>query len=132
MSSMSPEQLRQQARTLRATPRDTLLQSNPTMARISDAKIDASVAQLEQIADNPDLIRMGTEQMQNLTPEQYKSMKGMLVSGASGVLLVRWWMGAGRRSRRRGAVRGRIDIAISMLRQDQMSHFEIALRSVAS
>ena len=45
--------------------------------------------------ENPDLIRMATEQMQNLTPEQYKNMKGMLTSGASGVLLVRWWRGQG-------------------------------------
>ena len=40
--------------------------------------------------ENPDLIRMATEQMQNLTPEQYESMKGMLASSASGVQLGRW------------------------------------------
>ena len=52
-----------------------------------------SVAQLEQIAENPDLIRMAAEQMQNLTLKQYESMKGMLVSGASGVLLMWCWRG---------------------------------------
>ena len=50
-----------------------------------------SVAQLEKIPENPDLIQMATEQMQNLKPKQYESTKGMLASGASGVLLVRWW-----------------------------------------
>ena len=58
---MSPEQLRQQVQTLRAMLRDTLRQFNPTMARMSDAQTDASVAQLEQMAKNTDLIRMATE-----------------------------------------------------------------------
>ena len=39
--------------------------------------------------ENPDLIWMATEQRQNLTPKQYKRMKGMLTSGASRVLMVR-------------------------------------------
>ena len=42
-------------------PHDALCQFNPTMTRMSDTQIDVGVAQLEQMAENPDLIWMVTE-----------------------------------------------------------------------
>lgn len=78
MSSMTPEQLRQQARMLKSMPRDALRRSNPQMAHMTDAQIDMSIAQLEQMADNPDMIKMAADQMKHMTAEQYESMKDMV------------------------------------------------------
>ena len=60
-------------------PRGTLRQFNPTMAGMSNTQIDASIAQLEQMAENPDLIRMVTE-----GAELFAMEHEVLLSGGEG------------------------------------------------
>ena len=84
MSTMSPSQLRQQASVLRSMPYDTLRRTNPPMAHMTDAQIEMSIQQLEQMADNPDMIKMAADSMKGMTEEQYESMKTMLGGGGGG------------------------------------------------
>jgi len=81
MSSLSPSQLRQQASMLRSFPYETLRKTNPPMAHMTDAQIEMSIRQLEQMAENPSLMQMAAEQMKSMTEEQYESMKQMLGGG---------------------------------------------------
>jgi hypothetical protein len=86
MSSMSPEQLKQQAAMMRSMPLDTLRKANPQMAMMTDAQIQASISQLEQMAENPEMIKMAADQMKNMSEEQYEGMKKMMgnMAGAGG------------------------------------------------
>lgn len=84
MSSLSPSQLRQQTTMLRSVPYETLRKTNPPMAHMTDAQIEMSIQQLEQMAENPSLMQMAAEQMKSLTEEQYESMKHMLGGGGAG------------------------------------------------
>jgi len=81
MSSMSPTQLRQQAQMLKSMPLDTLRKTNPQMANMTDEQIQMSIAQLEQMAENPEMVKMAADQMKNMTAEQYESMKNMMGGG---------------------------------------------------
>jgi hypothetical protein len=80
MSSMSPEQLRQQATMLRSMPLSTLRATNPAMSSMSDAQIEQSISQLEMMANNPDMLRMATESMKGLTPEQLATMQEQMLN----------------------------------------------------
>jgi hypothetical protein len=80
MSSMSPEQLRQQAIMLRSMPVSTLRATNPAMSLMSDAQIEQSISQLEMMANNPDMLRMATESMKGLTPEQLATMQEQMLN----------------------------------------------------
>ncbi len=81
MSSFSPTQLRQQAAMLRSVPYDTLRKTNAPMAHMTDSQIEMSIKQLEQMAENPELMKMATDQLKSMTEEQYESMKQMLGGG---------------------------------------------------
>jgi len=81
ISTMSPDQLRNQANMLKSLPLETLRKSNPAMARMSDAQIQMSIAQLEQMAENPSMVKMAADSMKNMTEEQYESMKDMIGGG---------------------------------------------------
>lgn len=61
MSSMSPAQLKQQAAMLRSMPFDALRNTNPHMSGMTDAQIEASIAQLEMMANNPDMMKMAVD-----------------------------------------------------------------------
>ena len=52
---------------LKSMPKDTLRRTNPQMANMTDAQIDMSIAQLEQMADNPEMVKMASDQMKNIT-----------------------------------------------------------------
>ena len=80
MSSMSPEQLRQQSTMLRSMPFSTLRTTNPHMANMSDAQIEQSIAQLEMMANNPEMLRMATESMKGLTSEQLATMQEQMAN----------------------------------------------------
>ena len=80
MSSMSPEQLRQQSTMLRSMPFSTLRATNPHMANMSDAQIEQSIAQLEMVANNPEMLRMATESMKGLTSEQLATMQEQMAN----------------------------------------------------
>ena len=83
MSSMTPEQLKQQAAMMKSMSLDTIRRTNPQMANMSDEQIRMSIEQLEQMAANPEMMKMASEQMKNMTEEQYESMKRM-VGGLNG------------------------------------------------
>jgi len=80
MSSMSPEQLRQQSTMLRSMPFSTLRATNPHMANMSDAQIEQSIAQFEMMANNPEMLRMATESMKGLTSEQLATMQEQMAN----------------------------------------------------
>ena len=83
LTSMSPEQLKQQAAMLRSMPYSTLRATNPQMANMTDSQIEQSIAQLEQMAANPEMVKMAAEQMKNMREEDFERMKNMM-GGAFG------------------------------------------------
>ena len=81
MSSMSPAQLRQQAAMLRSMPFDALRSANPHMSGMTDAQIEASIAQLEMMAGNPDMMKMAVDALSD--PDKLNSaMNSMDSMGA--------------------------------------------------
>jgi hypothetical protein len=70
VSQMSPDQLRQQARMMRSIPPDQIRRMNPQLRHMTDAQISQAADQMEQMADNPDLMRMAANQVKNMTPEE--------------------------------------------------------------
>ena len=87
MASMSPDQLNQQAAMLRGMSKETLRRTNPIMAKMSDAEIEMAIQQMETMASNPDMLRMASEQMKNLSPEQLEQMRNMATGGGAGASL---------------------------------------------
>ena len=85
MASMSPDQLKQQASMLKSMSKDTLRRSNPYMANMTDAEIDIAIQQMESMASSPDMLKMASEQLKNMTPEQFQQMKSM--AGSSGGIM---------------------------------------------
>lgn len=87
MSSMSPDELRQQASMLKSMPLDTLRRTNPHFATMTEDQIKMAITQMEQMADNPDMMKLAAEQMKNMDEAQLESMKSMLngdsLNGAS-------------------------------------------------
>jgi hypothetical protein len=81
MASMSPDQLKQQASMLKSMSKDTLRRSNPYMANMTDAEIDIAIQQMESMASSPEMLKMASEQLKNMTPEQFQQMKSMAGSG---------------------------------------------------
>ncbi len=81
MASMSPDQLKQQASMLKSMSKDTLRRSNPYMANMTDAEIDIAIQQMESMASSPDMLKMASEQLKNMTPEQFQQMKSMAGNG---------------------------------------------------
>lgn len=69
---------------LRSMPYDTLRKTNPPMAHMTDAQIEMSIKQLEQMAENPELMKLAADQMKSMTEEQYESVKQMLGGNGGG------------------------------------------------
>lgn len=67
MSSMTPDQLRQQAATMRAMGAATLRATNPAMAALTDEQINMSISQMEAMANNPQMMKMAMDQMKNMS-----------------------------------------------------------------
>jgi hypothetical protein len=84
MSNMTPDQLKQQAAMLKSMSPAQLRATNPQFATMTDAQIQMSITQLEQMAENPEMVKMATEQMKNMSDEQYESMKQMFGNGGLG------------------------------------------------
>ncbi len=84
MASMTPEQMKTQAAMLKSMPYDTLRKSNPQMANMTDAQIQMSIQQFEQMAANPEMMKMAADQMKNMDEAQFNSMKSMMGGGTGG------------------------------------------------
>lgn len=67
---------------LKSMPKDTLRRTNPQMANMTDAQIDMSIAQLEQMADNPEMVKMASDQMKNIREEDFEQMRKSFAPGA--------------------------------------------------
>lgn len=84
LENMTPEQMRQQAQMMKSMPPDTLRQMNPQLAHMSDAQIAQAAQQMEMMASNPELVKMATEQMKNMSPEQMQAMMRQQAAGGGG------------------------------------------------
>lgn len=84
MANMSSEQLKQQAQMMKSMDKNTLRTMNPAMANWSDAQIDMSINQMESMANNPDMMKMMSEQMKNMKPEELERMRKMAADGFGG------------------------------------------------
>eukprot|EP00586_Coscinodiscus_wailesii_P022784 CAMPEP_0172497216 /NCGR_PEP_ID=MMETSP1066-20121228/96734_1 /TAXON_ID=671091 /ORGANISM="Coscinodiscus wailesii, Strain CCMP2513" /LENGTH=485 /DNA_ID=CAMNT_0013269855 /DNA_START=55 /DNA_END=1509 /DNA_ORIENTATION=+ len=69
LSSMSPEQLRQQAQMMRSMDPSTLRVMNPQMAHLSDAQIKSAADQMEMMSNNPAMMKMAVDQVKNMSHE---------------------------------------------------------------
>eukprot|EP00632_Arachnochrysis_sp_CCMP2950_P013658 CAMPEP_0185699198 /NCGR_PEP_ID=MMETSP1164-20130828/6782_1 /TAXON_ID=1104430 /ORGANISM="Chrysoreinhardia sp, Strain CCMP2950" /LENGTH=311 /DNA_ID=CAMNT_0028366131 /DNA_START=148 /DNA_END=1079 /DNA_ORIENTATION=+ len=70
MGAMDPEQFKMQAAMLKGYPKPTIRQLVPQFASMTDAQIDGALAQMEMMADNPSMMAMARNQMQNMTHAQ--------------------------------------------------------------
>jgi hypothetical protein len=75
ISQMTPDQLRAQARLMRSLPPHQLRRSHPQLRHMSDAEIEQAATQMEQMADNPEMVRMAAEQVKNMSPEELERAK---------------------------------------------------------
>jgi len=83
MSQMNPAQLRQQAATMKAMGPAALRNLNPQMANMTDEQISMAISQMEAMANNPEMMRMATEQMKGMGEAELREAIGQ--SGASTV-----------------------------------------------
>ncbi len=84
MQNMSPDQLRQQAQMMKSMPKDTLRSMNPLMANWPDSQIDMAIAQMEQMANNPEASKKMMDQMKNMKPEDMENIRKMAQSSGLG------------------------------------------------
>ena len=84
ISSMSPEQLKSQAAMLKNMPIETLRRTNPHMANMTEDQIKMAINQMESMANNPELMKMASEQMKNMDEKQFEQVKEMFQGGVGG------------------------------------------------
>jgi hypothetical protein len=82
MASMSPDQLKQQSAVLRGMSKETLRRTNPFMANMSDSEIDMAINQMEKMASDPAMLKMASEQLKNMSPDQLEHMRNIAKSGS--------------------------------------------------
>jgi hypothetical protein len=75
LRNMDPDQLRQQARMMRAMDASTLRRMNPQLANMSDAQIHAAADQMERMAANPTMRKMAADQINNMSPAEISRMQ---------------------------------------------------------
>lgn len=83
ISSLTPEQLKQQAAMLKSMPIDTLRRTNPQFANMSEDQIKLAIQQMETMASNPEMLKMASEQIKNMDDAQFQQVKQMFQSGGS-------------------------------------------------
>jgi len=81
MAQMNPDQLKQQAATMRQMGPQALRSMNPQMAMMSDAQINQALEQMEQVANNPAMMRAATEQMKNISDSELQQTVGQNMGG---------------------------------------------------
>jgi hypothetical protein len=83
ISSLSPEQLKAQAAMLKNMPIETLRKTNPHMANMSEDQIKLAIQQMESMANNPEMMKMASEQMKNMDEKQFEQVKQMFQNAAT-------------------------------------------------
>jgi len=81
MGNLNPAQLLQQAQQLKMMPKAQLRQMNPAWARMTDAQIDMSIAQMETVAKNPKEMEKMMNQVKSMKKEDIDKIKNMAKSG---------------------------------------------------
>ena len=84
--NMTPEQLKEQARMMRSMDPDTIRRMNPALANMTDDQIRMAATQMEQMAENPEMMKFAKEQMKNMSQDDIRKMQqtGTMPSGAAG------------------------------------------------
>jgi hypothetical protein len=82
MANMSPEQLQQQATMMKSMSKDALRSMNPLMASWPDSQIDMAIAQMENMANNPEMSKRMMDQMKNMKPEDIEKIQKMAQNGS--------------------------------------------------
>lgn len=85
LANMSPEALRQQAQMMRSMDPNMIRRMNPQLANASDAQILMAANQMEMMANNPDMMKMATEQMKNMDPAELQRMQNQMNNGGGGM-----------------------------------------------
>lgn len=75
---MNPEALQQQANMLKNMDKATVRRMAPQFANMSDAQIDAALAQMQMMASNPAMLDMARQQMSNMSHEQAQAQMAAL------------------------------------------------------
>jgi hypothetical protein len=83
LSSMSPEQLRQQALMMRSMDPDTIRRTNPQLAHMSNAEIQQAATQMEMMANNPQMMKTAADKMKNMSPEELQRMQAQMGGAAA-------------------------------------------------
>ena len=81
LANMSPEQLRQQARMMRSMDPASIRRMNPQLAHMTDQQIKMAADQMEMMANNPQMVKMASEKMKNMSPEEHQQMQNMAANG---------------------------------------------------
>eukprot|EP00978_Attheya_sp_CCMP212_P048049 scaffold465935_cov134-Attheya_sp.AAC.1 len=80
VSQMSPDQLRQQATMMRSMDPAAIRRMNPQMAGLTDAQIKMAADQMEQMANNPDMLKMAVNQMKTMSPEELERQRQQVMA----------------------------------------------------
>ena len=75
LKNMDPETIKQQVKMMKSMPPSQLRLLNPQFASMSDDQIRQFTAQMDMLASNPTMMKMATEQMKNLSPDDIKALQ---------------------------------------------------------
>lgn len=84
LADMTPEQLKQQAEMMKSMSPDQLRKMNPAMANFSDAQINMTIQQMENMSKNPEMLKQLSAQMKGMSPEEIEKMRKMAEEGGMG------------------------------------------------
>lgn len=75
LDAMTPDQLKQQAETMRKMTPQQIRLMNPQLASLTDVEIQQSIEQMEQMANNPAMFEMAKQQMKGMSAEDISKLK---------------------------------------------------------
>lgn len=81
VASMTPEQLRSQAKYMRSMDSATIRLMNPAMANFSDAQIQMAANEMDTMASNPEMFKNMVNQMKNMSGAELDAMNKDIASG---------------------------------------------------
>ena len=84
LKNISPDQLKQQAQMMRSMDPSMIRRMNPQMANFTDAQIQMAATQMEQMANNPQMVQGMVNQMSNMDDSQLDNMGDQFGAGGAG------------------------------------------------
>jgi hypothetical protein len=92
LNNLSPTQLRQQAQMMRTMDPNMIRRMNPAMKHFTDAQIQMAAVQMDQMANNPQMVKGMVNQMNNMDDAQLENLQkaqeqhnGVAGAGAGGM-----------------------------------------------